>query len=534
MGNTDKQHGAGQLGSDRRYLVAVIGFTCLYAVCVSFFYSSWLVGRPGFAPTAFDNVLNPSILAASLLFSLLVRSKLPLGRTACLAAGYAGFALALGGTFFAATKSLDPAVVAASAIAAGIGMGLVMPFYFEAFARYSSRRIAIAFGIMSLGGMAANMLLGFAPDAVSLAAYALLLGASALCLGFAYRAEADGSERRDPPSHARGALSKHDFLNVFLVSGVCTFALSIVYGILDTAATGTSASPAASILISQFGGIAAAAVFLAYFGTRSKPNPSMLFNVVFGILATGILFLPFLSNDYAVSLNILAAAGWKLVMLALFYLVVTTYAHCRTKLLVGISLAYALPRFGLFVGQNVAQLLGVGSTADFVRTTAVAFFLLYLILMVIWMVNSHERKRAESQARGGRAARAFRAGAGERAQAALRRAGRRPRVDEPREGHPVPACPRARPRVHLRDTVFVEEHSEELPEDHLREAQRAQQAGDHRPRAWGARRTSPLKQAHPEARFNDSSPITPGRAPHLKGGFAVSRFGWGARARLRP
>ena len=121
----------------------------------------------------------------------------------------------------------------------------------------------------------------------------------------------------------------------------------------------------------------------------------MLFNVVFGILATGILFLPFLSNDYAVSLNILAAAGWKLVMLALFYLVVTTYAHSRTKLLVGISLAYALPRFGLFVGQNVAQLLGVGSTADFVRTTAVAFFLLYLILMVI----SHERKRAESQAR---------------------------------------------------------------------------------------------------------------------------------------
>ena len=31
MGNTDKQQDAGQLGSDRRYLVAVIGFTCLYA-----------------------------------------------------------------------------------------------------------------------------------------------------------------------------------------------------------------------------------------------------------------------------------------------------------------------------------------------------------------------------------------------------------------------------------------------------------------------------------------------------------------------
>ena len=425
MGNTDKQQDAGQLGSDRRYLVAVIGFTCLYAVCVSFFYSSWLVGRPGFAPTAFDNVLNPSILAASLLFSLLVRSKLPLGRTACLAAGYAGFALALGGTFFAATKSLDPAVVAASAIAAGIGMGLVMPFYFEAFARYSSRRIAIAFGIMSLGGMAANMLLGFAPDAVSLAAYAVLLGASALCLGFAYRAEADGSERRDPPSHARGALSKHDFLNVFLVSGVCTFALSIVYGILDTAATGTSASPAASILISQFGGIAAAAVFLAYFGTRSKPNPSMLFNVVFGILATGILFLPFLSNDYAVSLNILAAAGWKLVMLALFYLVVTTYAHCRTKLLVGISLAYALRPVR---GAERGAAAGRGQHGRLRAHHGGG------VLPAVPHPHGHldgELARAQARriagARGGRAARAFRAGAGERAQAALRRAGRRPR-----------------------------------------------------------------------------------------------------------
>ena len=401
MGNTSKQNGAKQPGTSdqRRSLVASIGSTCLYAVCVSFFYSSLLGDRPGFSPATFDNVLNPSILGASLLFSLLVRSRLPLGRSTYLAAGYVGFALALGGTFFAMATSLDPAVIAASACAAGIGMGLVMPFYFEAFAHCSSRRVAVAFGIMSLGGMAANMLLSFAPDIASLAAYAMLLGASALCLGFVNRTEHVAYERRDAAPHARGALSKHDFLDVFLVSGVCTFALSIVYGILDTAASGTSATPALSILISQFGGIAAAVVFLAYFGTRAKPATSLLFNVVFGILATGILFLPFLSNDYAVSLNILAAAGWKLVMLALFYLVVVTYAQDRTKLLVGISLAYALPRFGLFVGQNVAQLLGVGSTADFVRTTAVAFFLLYLILMVIWMVNSHERKRAESQAR---------------------------------------------------------------------------------------------------------------------------------------
>lgn len=383
-----------------RYVVAVVGFTCLYAVCVSFFYSSWFSGRAEFSVEAFDNVLNPSIFVVSVLFSLIIRLKAPLSRTACLILGYTGFGLALSGTLFSALTSLEPAVIAASALAAGVGMGLVMPFYFEAFAAYSSRRIAFALGVMSLGGMAANMVLGFVPDIVSLMPYALLLAASAACLAYAVRTDGLKPAPDSPQTPAPGpALTKHEFLDVFLVSGVCTFALSIVYGIIDTAATGNSASPAASILISQFGGIVAAAVFLAYFGTRSRPAPSLLFNVVFGILATGILFLPFLSSDYAVSLNILAAAGWKLVMLALFYLVVTTYAHTRPKLLVGISLAYALPRFGLFIGQNVAQLLGVGSTADFVRTTAVAFFLLYLILMVIWLVNSHERKRAEEQAR---------------------------------------------------------------------------------------------------------------------------------------
>ncbi|WP_139651857.1 LuxR C-terminal-related transcriptional regulator [Raoultibacter phocaeensis] len=402
MKSTNSQIDTKQLATGKRYLAAVVGFTCLYAVCVSFFYSSWLMDRPDFSPAAFDNVLNPSIFATSVLLSLLVSLKLCPKRAPFLVIGYAGFAVALGSAWYAATMHLDPLIVSVSAGAAGVGMGLVMPFYFEAFARYSPRRIAIAFGIMSLGGMALNIAVGFMPDAVSLPLYAMLLIASAACLAFTKPANlpADGEDdraRRAPA--ARTALSKHEFLDVFLVSGVCTFALSIVYGILDTAATGSSASPAHSVLISQFGGIAAAIVFLAYFGTRAKPAPSLLFNVVFGILATGILFLPFLSSGYAVSLNILAAAGWKLVMLALFYLVVTTYARSRTKLLVGISLAYALPRFGLFIGQNVAQLLGVGSTADFVCTTAVAFFLLYLILMVIWMVNSHERKRAESQAR---------------------------------------------------------------------------------------------------------------------------------------
>ena len=62
-----------------------------------------------------------------------------------------------------------------------------------------------------------------------------------------------------------------------------------------------------------------------------------------------------------------------------------------------------------------------------------------------------------------------------------------------------------------------------------RHAERSAQPVEHRVQGDVYKR-QPLKQAHPEVRFNDSSPITPGRAPHLKGGFAVSRFGWGARS----
>lgn len=397
-------------GAARRpFLVAVLGFALLYAVCVSFFYSSWLVGQPDFSVTMFDNALNPSIFLASVLFSFIVGAKLPVKRLPLLVVGYVAFAAAIGGMIVAALTGAAPGLVPGAAIAAGVGMGFVMPFYFELFAPYSSRAIAVACGMMSLGGMAIAMVADLLPSPVGFALYAACLAGSACCFAYAARrregeastaASASTSAAASPTSAPAGkALSRRDFLDVFLVSGICTFALSIVYGIVDTAAMGGSFSPEVSLLISQFGGIAAAIVFLLYFGTRSNPSPSLLFNVVFGILATGILFLPFLSGDYAVSLNILAAAGWKLVMLSLFFLVVVTYAHDGKRLLVGISLAYALPRLGLFIGQNIALFLGIGSTADFVRMTAVTFFLLYLVLMVIWMVNSHERKKAVAQAR---------------------------------------------------------------------------------------------------------------------------------------
>lgn len=51
--------------------------------------------------------------------------------------------------------------------------------------------------------------------------------------------------------------------------------------------------------ISKIGGIVAAVAFTLYFAVGRQSSTTLLFNVVFGALATGILFLPFLPDNYS-------------------------------------------------------------------------------------------------------------------------------------------------------------------------------------------------------------------------------------------
>lgn len=383
---------------DRRLALASAGFSLFYAVCVSFFYFTPLAGRPGFSVQAFDNLLNPAMFLTAAALALAVGRVPARHRAAFPAAGYVALAAAVV-LLFAAGAVQNATLSLAAAILAGAGMSLAAPFYFGALADFGARRIALACGIMSLAGMALDMAWAYLPPAALLALQLAALAGSAACLvQLGREKQPKGMPDAGSGSSAAG-LPRRDFLNVFLVPGLGTFALSIVYGIIDAAAAGAGPAPEAVTAISKVGGIVAAVAFALYFAAARRSSAALLFNVVFGVLATGILFLPFLPGNYAVALNIFAAAGWKLVMLSLFYLVVITYAHDRARLLAVMALAYALPRLGLFIGLNIALVLHVDTGADFVRTTAVAFFLLYLILMVVWLVNAHERRRALGEAR---------------------------------------------------------------------------------------------------------------------------------------
>lgn len=377
-----------------------LGFLLLYSVCVAFFYSTWLIGRTPFSAVPFDLVLNPSMTVASIAVAVLALGCRRLKALPVLAAGYALLVAAVVLLFVAATQTSD-VFIAPAALCAGAGMSLTVPWFFEALAKLPGKQAAYGCGIMALGGMVLAMGAGFLPSPILLVFQLLALGASAFCLakGAGSSQQLDsGSLTASAPTRTPAQPLRSIALGSLLVPGLCTFALSVVYGIIDMAATGTSEQLETSILISQTGGIAAAAVFLAYFRFRKSSSTTRVTNGVLGLLATGILLLPFLPATYAIALNVCAASGWKLVMLLLFYLVISTFSENRKLLIAAIALAYALPRFGLFLGMRVGDVANVGS-GDFLRTIAVAFFLLYLILMVVWVANSHERKRAEGLAR---------------------------------------------------------------------------------------------------------------------------------------
>ena len=276
---------------NRQLVLASTGFSLLYAVCVSFFYFTPLAARPDFSAQAFDNVLNPAMFLTGVALALLVK-HVPVKRQAIIPAiGYLSLAAAVALLFAAGVAQSSPLSLAA-AVLAGAGMSLAAPFYFASLADFGTRSIALVCGIMTLAGMALDMAWALLPPMALLALQLAALVASTLCR--------EGSPERDRSDDLKtDGLARRDLLNTFLVPGLGTFALSIVYGIIDAAAAGAATSPDAAWAISKIGGIVAAVAFTLYFAVGRQSSTTLLFNVVFGALATGILFLPFLPDNYS-------------------------------------------------------------------------------------------------------------------------------------------------------------------------------------------------------------------------------------------
>lgn len=330
---------------------SMAGFSLLYAVCVSFFYVNLLPGMSTETTLAFESALNGAMVAGCVALAVFA-AKSPRAAHAdfpLMGAGHLFMLLALIALFAPGAPYLGVGHLATSGALAGLGMACAVPYYFALLAPYKRKIATYACGIVFLVGMALNIVVAMLPDSVAGVCLIAALMGSAACL-YAVRRDRRANMRACedecegergfggegaallPNAHERSAMqgsgtsgacaispeagastraSWRDLLNVFLVPVVCTFALSVVYRIIDVAAVGMGQPSAVATLVSQCGGVVAALVFLMYFSLRKNTSMSLLFNAVFGILATGILLLPFLPDQYTAFLNACAAAGWK-------------------------------------------------------------------------------------------------------------------------------------------------------------------------------------------------------------------------------
>lgn len=381
------------------YAKALAGFALLYAACVSFYYRSWLFGYPATIDQPVGGLLNIVIGLVSIALAAYVGMRAPFRGLPCV---WLGIALLVAGSvlaYAALPGGWGDGAYAASVACAAVGMGLALPCCYELFSRYSPRWIAVAYGAVASAGMLCALAVELFGPAVLLASNVAFLLAAAVLLALAQRDVPLLYEQRAPMRAKPRTIAWRRVVDSFLVAGVCVFAISLVYGVLSATAAGTDVPRDVSVPMAQVGGFLVGALFLAYFGMRKKKPTILLFNVVFGIVGAAILLLPFLQSAHLPYLYAFASAAWKLMLLVLLYLVAVAPAGGRREVLVCAALACALPRLGLFAGTVLASTLDVGIESDFARLTAMAVFFLYLLSMVMWFINSHERKRAEGRAR---------------------------------------------------------------------------------------------------------------------------------------
>lgn len=407
MAQSDADEVASRLGGAgvAVYVKATLGFALLYSACVSFYYRSWLFGYSSVSDQVGGAALNIAIVSASLALAACASMRRSFKGMRCV---QLGVALLLAGSVLAYGSlpgGWGNLAYVASVACAGTGMGLALPCCYEMFSRLPPRWIAVAYGLVAAGGMLCALVAEqFGPMVLLVSNVAFLL-ACAVLLAMAQR-EASLLYERSTPARAGSRGLEKRFRSIpwrrlcdsFLVAGVCVFAISVVYGVLSATAAGTETPRDVSAPMAQIGGLIVGILFLLYFGLKKRKPTVLLFNVVFGIVGAAILLLPFLQSSHVSLLYAFASAAWKLMLLILLYLVAITFASNRRELIACLALACALPRLGLLVGSLMASALNVGIESDFTRLTAIAVFFLYLLSMVMWFINSFERKRAEERA----------------------------------------------------------------------------------------------------------------------------------------
>ena len=370
--------------------IVTLGFTCLYVVAIVFFYSDWISDVPQADPLAYLAVLNGALCAGAALSWLAARRGRGRG-AATVVVGTSCYAAALA-LLAAALPAGSAALCYAAGIPAGLGAGLLVPRWFVRAGELAGERYAYALGLASAVSAPVALALDTVSPPALIAACALLVLVSSALLALP---KPSANDPDGAPANQRDDARAEGRPFAKLAAPLAyVFLLSIVYGVLDVVA---SANPGASDvpgLASLAAGIVADAGFLLYVRFDGRRYATML-NATLAVIATGLLFLPFLPGAYSIALVVLTHMGWEVALLISYTLVIKALRGDRAKLLAGAAFVFAFPRPGVVLGALAASAVAVDSRFAFAQTTIVSFALLYLIMMAIWLLRTREKRAAE-------------------------------------------------------------------------------------------------------------------------------------------
>lgn len=373
-------------------VLVAVGFTCLYTVAIVFFYCDWLFDLPGANPLWYGGLLNGLLcLTAAVVFLLSRKGRVREG--SAIGVGSASYLASLAAVLAASLSSSLLCAYVAAALA-GVGAGLLIPLWFSRMGMLARNNSGYVLGISSLVSAPIALALDLLPDGALVGGCGVLVIASSVLL-VALRALPHQEETE--PSHllATAAEEPSDPLKRLAAPLAYVFILSLAYGVLDVVAMATPTATAAdSGFASQGGGIVAIGVFLLYvrFG---KGRYTALLNASLVVVATGLVFLPFLGGVYSIVLVVLTHVGWEIALLVSYALVIDVFRSDKQKLMGWSAAVFAFPRPGVVLGGLVASLVAEGSHFAFAQMTIIAFALLYLIMMGVWLLRTREKRAAE-------------------------------------------------------------------------------------------------------------------------------------------
>lgn len=390
--------GVCNLGHRRAFIAAVLGFACLYTIVIAFFYYDWIFELPfDVDALAYEVALNGSLCVGACCIAFVMKR-----RVAVKAVAWAGcFCYVAAFILMTLCFAMSPSLVYAVAACAGFAAGMLVPLWFYAASLVGAGRYGYVLG-------AASLVCGFTVIAVNAlpgigvaCAFAVLLAVSMwLLFGLIDSAtlRSGQGESAEPPRHEAipifGSAVK-EAVGPLVLPLVYVLFLSVIYGALDEmAAMSGPLDESVSGVMFQLCGIVADSLFLIY-AHVGRGRYASLFNVVLGVIATGLVLLPFLSASYGFVLLIFVHAGWDMALLVSYALVIEVLHNKRGMLIAGAAVVFAFPRPGVVAGSWAASIIAVDNQFTFAQTVMLAFALLYVVMAGVWFVRMREKRAAD-------------------------------------------------------------------------------------------------------------------------------------------